>query len=87
MMDLGSVHERTAALFTVWLAQYAPAALHGEEDRVIVSRLVVGGGAASGGRLGVYCRNGAPCPQPLSRLPAPPVRTPFGTHNPAPCSL
>ncbi|KAI8465646.1 MAG: P-loop containing nucleoside triphosphate hydrolase protein [Monoraphidium minutum] len=39
MMDLGSVHERAAALFSVWLAQYAPAAAHGEEDRVTVSRL------------------------------------------------
>lgn len=41
-MDLGSVHERSAALFTVYLAQYAPAVLHGEEDRVIVSRMTVG---------------------------------------------
>eukprot|EP00877_Chromochloris_zofingiensis_P013932 jgi/Chrzof1/8793/Cz03g24220.t1 len=38
MMDLGSVHERTAAIFNIWLAQYAPAAVHGEEDRMIVSR-------------------------------------------------
>lgn len=37
MMDLGSVHERTAAIFNIWLAQYAPAAVHGEEDRMIVS--------------------------------------------------
>ncbi len=36
-MDLGSVHERTSAIFTVWLAQYAPAAVHGEEDRIMVS--------------------------------------------------
>jgi hypothetical protein len=39
MMDLGSVHERAAGIFTVWLAQYAPAALHGEEDRILASRL------------------------------------------------
>jgi hypothetical protein len=38
-MDLGSVHERSAAIFTVALAQYAPAAAPGEEDRVLVSRL------------------------------------------------
>ncbi|KAF8055598.1 SYP52 [Scenedesmus sp. PABB004] len=37
--DLGSVHERAAALFTVSVAQHAPAAVHGEEDRVMVSRL------------------------------------------------
>lgn len=42
MMDLGSVHERAAALFTVWLAQYAPAAAHGDEDHITVSRLQVG---------------------------------------------
>jgi len=35
------VHERAAALFTVWVAQYAPAALHGEEDRILVSKLTV----------------------------------------------
>jgi hypothetical protein len=37
MMDLGSVHERSTAIFTITLAQYAPAAVHGEEDRVMVS--------------------------------------------------
>lgn len=36
MMDLGSVHERTAAIFTISLSQYAPAAVHGEEDRIMV---------------------------------------------------
>lgn len=36
VMDLGSVHERSTAIFTVTLAQYAPAALHGEEDRIMV---------------------------------------------------
>lgn len=41
MMDLGSVHERTTAMFTVWLAQYTPSALHGDEDRISVSRLQV----------------------------------------------
>ncbi|MEW5312194.1 MAG: hypothetical protein WDW38_003841 [Sanguina aurantia] len=40
MTDIGSAHERCAALFTVHLAQYAPAALAGEEDRVIVSKLM-----------------------------------------------
>ncbi len=34
--DLGSVHERAAGLFTVHLAQYAPAAVPGEEDRIMV---------------------------------------------------
>lgn len=37
MMDIGSVHERSTAIFTVTLAQYAPAAVHGEEDRIMVS--------------------------------------------------
>lgn len=37
MMDLGSVHERSTAIFTITLSQYAPAAVHGEEDRVMVS--------------------------------------------------
>lgn len=41
MMDLGSVHERSMAIFTITLAQYAPAAVHGEEDRVMVGTLVV----------------------------------------------
>jgi hypothetical protein len=36
MMDLGSVHERSTAIFTITLAQYTPAAVHGEEDRVMV---------------------------------------------------
>lgn len=36
MMDLGSVHERSTAIFTITLAQYAPAAVHEEEDRVMV---------------------------------------------------
>eukprot|EP00878_Enallax_costatus_P035224 GHUV01039231.1.p1 GENE.GHUV01039231.1~~GHUV01039231.1.p1 ORF type:complete len:419 (+),score=96.69 GHUV01039231.1:574-1830(+) len=39
MMDLGSVHERTAAIFTISLSQYAPAAVHGEEDRIMMSKL------------------------------------------------
>lgn len=39
MMDLGSVHERSAAIFTVYLAQYAPAAVYGEEDRLLTSKL------------------------------------------------
>jgi hypothetical protein len=56
MMDLGSVHERAAALFTVWLAQYAPAAAHGEEDRVSVSRLTVR--TAAHGMLDVHGRAG-----------------------------
>jgi len=43
-MDLGSVHERSTAIFTITLAQYAPAAEHGEEDRVMV-------GAVQGGCL------------------------------------
>lgn len=38
-MDLGSVHERSAALYTVYLAQYAPAAMYGEEDRIMTSTL------------------------------------------------
>ncbi|GBF93794.1 hypothetical protein Rsub_06126 [Raphidocelis subcapitata] len=37
--DAGSVHERASALFVVTVAQYAPAALPGEEDRVLLSRL------------------------------------------------
>jgi hypothetical protein len=41
MMDLGSVHERSTAIFTITLAQYAPAAVHGEEDRVVVSALTI----------------------------------------------
>ncbi|MEW5296845.1 MAG: hypothetical protein WDW36_000096 [Sanguina aurantia] len=40
MTDIGSAHERCAALFTIHLAQYAPAAVAGEEDRVIVSKLM-----------------------------------------------
>ncbi len=36
MTDLGSVHERAASLFTVQLSQFAPAAVPGEEDRVLV---------------------------------------------------
>jgi hypothetical protein len=36
MIDLGSVHERGTAIFTVTVAQYAPAAVHGEEDHVMV---------------------------------------------------
>jgi hypothetical protein len=36
MMDLGSVHERSTAIFTITLAQFAPAAVHGEEDCVMV---------------------------------------------------
>uniref|UniRef100_A0A7S3VM07 Kinesin motor domain-containing protein n=1 Tax=Dunaliella tertiolecta TaxID=3047 RepID=A0A7S3VM07_DUNTE len=39
MTDLGSVHERAASLFTVQLSQFAPAAVPGEEDRVLISRL------------------------------------------------
>ena len=35
--DLGSVHERAAAIFAVYVSQYSPAALPGEEDRVVVS--------------------------------------------------
>ncbi|GBF90760.1 hypothetical protein Rsub_03061 [Raphidocelis subcapitata] len=34
--DAGSVHERASALFVVTVAQYAPAALPGEEDRVLL---------------------------------------------------
>lgn len=30
------MHERSAAIFTLHLAQYAPAATPGEEDRVVV---------------------------------------------------
>lgn len=41
MMDLGSVHERSTALFTITRSQYAPAAVHGEEDRVMVRGLVL----------------------------------------------
>ncbi|KXZ52536.1 hypothetical protein GPECTOR_9g580 [Gonium pectorale] len=37
--DVGSVHERSAALFTIRLAQYSPAAAQGEEDRVLVSKI------------------------------------------------
>ena len=58
MMDLGSVHERAAALFTVWLAQYAPAALHGEEDRIIVSRVTVGPCSGWGGVLSLLAGKG-----------------------------
>lgn len=37
MTDLGSVHERAASIFTLQLSQFAPAAVPGEEDRVLVS--------------------------------------------------
>lgn len=36
--ELGKVHDRSAAIFTVHLAQYAPAAVPGEEDRVMVGQ-------------------------------------------------
>jgi hypothetical protein len=36
MIDLGSVHERATALFTVTLAQFTPAAAPGEEDKALV---------------------------------------------------
>jgi hypothetical protein len=34
--DLGSVHERAAGIFSIHLAQYSPAAVPGEEDRIMV---------------------------------------------------
>jgi hypothetical protein len=37
LLDIGSVHERSTAIFSITLAQYAPAAVHGEEDRIMVS--------------------------------------------------
>ena len=43
MTDLGSVHERAASLFTVQLSQFAPAAVPGEEDRVLVCECVFWG--------------------------------------------
>lgn len=36
MTDLGSVHERSASVFTLQLSQFAPATVPGEEDRVLV---------------------------------------------------
>ncbi len=47
------MHERASAVFTVHLAQYAPAVVAGEEDRV-----VVGAGGLTQGMQG--CR-GPPC--------------------------
>lgn len=46
--DVGPVHERASAVFTVHLAQYAPAVVAGEEDRVVVG----GGGPGGGGWVG-----------------------------------
>jgi hypothetical protein len=46
MLDIGSVHERSTAIFSITLAQYAPAAVHGEEDRIMVSGSRVTGTAA-----------------------------------------
>eukprot|EP00198_Chlamydomonas_reinhardtii_P008600 XP_001697937.1 predicted protein [Chlamydomonas reinhardtii] len=37
--DVGAVHERSAAIFTIHLAQYSPAAVAGEEDRIMVSKI------------------------------------------------
>ncbi|KAG2485692.1 hypothetical protein HYH03_015577 [Edaphochlamys debaryana] len=37
--DVGPVHERASAVFTISLAQYAPAAVPGEEDRMLFSRI------------------------------------------------
>ena len=36
MPDVGNVHERSAAIFTVYIAQYSPAVTHGQEDNVTV---------------------------------------------------
>jgi hypothetical protein len=74
MMDLGSVHERTAALFTINLAQYAPAAVHGEEDRIMVRLL--GPGMGAGGTAyaclaltsQMYIMDPAPASMPLSSV-------------------
>ena len=35
--DVGSVHERASAIFTIHLAQYSPAATMGQEDSVMVN--------------------------------------------------
>ncbi|WIA40562.1 hypothetical protein OEZ86_013904 [Tetradesmus obliquus] len=40
LLDIGSVHERSTAIFSITLAQYAPAAVHGEEDRIMISKLL-----------------------------------------------
>ncbi|GFR45898.1 hypothetical protein Agub_g7354, partial [Astrephomene gubernaculifera] len=37
--DVGSVHDRAAAIFTIHLAQYSPAAVAGEEDRIMISKI------------------------------------------------
>ena len=37
--DVGSIHERAAAIFTIYLAQYSPAATLGQEDSVMVRRM------------------------------------------------
>ncbi|GIL90778.1 hypothetical protein Vretifemale_18507, partial [Volvox reticuliferus] len=37
--DVGSVHDRAAAIFTIHLAQYSPASGPGEEDRILVSKI------------------------------------------------
>lgn len=39
--DVGSVHERAAAIFTIHVYQYSPSAVIGEEDSVRVSRFSV----------------------------------------------
>ena len=36
MLDIGSVRERAAAIYTIHVSQYTPAVVHGEEDRVLV---------------------------------------------------
>jgi len=39
--DVGSVHERSAGIFTIYLAQYSPALAMGQEDSVMASRLTI----------------------------------------------
>ncbi|GAX79109.1 hypothetical protein CEUSTIGMA_g6549.t1 [Chlamydomonas eustigma] len=39
--DVGSTHERSAALFSIHLAQYSPAAAMGQEDSVLVNEIRV----------------------------------------------
>lgn len=49
--DVGSVHDRAAAIFTLYLAQFSPAASPGEEDRIVVSKLVRWRGGGEGGGM------------------------------------
>lgn len=51
--DVGNVHERSAAIFTVYIAQYSPAVTHGQEDNVTV-RVPVLGLRASGRGKGLF---------------------------------